>query len=122
MSGMAIDDYFEKRRFRIDDAALKVGDQQNVIGNDLMFGRPGFGFFLRKSDRGNRRFTMDTARNPRLLEPAFASQDGVNRDAGLRRCSTVQETDSVHVTNGIKTGPRKTHPLIHLEKRAIVHS
>src|ERR1700722_12171465 len=116
MSGTGLDNYFEKRWFRIDNATLKIRHQQNVVGNDLVFGCSGLGLFLGEADGGNGRFAVDTARDPGWIESAFASQDGVNCDAGLRACGTVQETQSIDVPDGIKARSRKTHSLIHLKK------
>ena len=59
---------------------------------------------------------------PPSVEPALHAKDGVDRHAGLRKCGTVQETDSVDIAHSIEPGSLESHPLVHFEKRAVVNS
>ena len=64
---------------------------------------------------------MSAMGNSQGVKPALASEDRFDCDAGLGEGGTVEQTDSVDVTDRIKARAQ-THLFVYLEIRAVINS
>ena len=88
----------------------------NGIRHGQIFEARRIGLLLGPPHFSHRRLGVDATRGPPLIESAFAPKDTVNRDADLKECGAVQQTNSVHVAHSVKPGSRESHLLVYFEK------
>src|SRR5580704_823427 len=116
MPGVAVYNYFQKNWLGLDDTSLIIRDQVNGVRHGQKFDALRLRVLLGPPHCSHRRLGVDATRDPPLIESAFAPKDRVNRNAGLRACGAVQQTDSVHVAHSVKPGSRESHLLVYFEK------